>query len=43
MRGRAGWKPNHVTGLVPVLILGCQKDGPVLNSDGGEVWSRGVE
>ena len=24
-------------GLVPVLILGRQKDGPLLNSDGGEV------
>ncbi len=24
-------------GLVPVLILGCQKDGPLLDSDGGEV------
>ena len=38
--GRLEAESRH--GLVPVLILGCQKDGPLLNSDGGEVRAAQV-
>ena len=41
MRGRAGWKPNQVTDWSHA-ILGCQKDGPLLNSDAGEVRAAQV-